>query len=220
MATNKTPKIKHRVKVEVADDTHIYPSSRWLKDNIHEFTEGGYDDGMVSVQLMLPKPLKVGQTKEYTVTLEYLGERQYAQTYKQRVKALAASQKRTEKWKKQREKEELERQEKELVQRRQRIINQIELAFVKKVQGAVDFITCDQCNAPAAHLGLAYENPGSQVIDSVQITGAWCADHHGHTAYNGTFYKSARPYKTKAEAACERLEFFYDGLRQICVKAA
>ena len=116
-------------------------------------------------------------------------------------------------------KEELERQEKELVQRRQRIINQIELAFVKKVQGAVDFITCDQCNAQASHLGLAYENPGSQVIDSEQITGAWCENHHG-TTHNGTFYKGKRPYKTKAEVACDRLEFFYDGLRQICIKAA
>ena len=157
--------------------------------------------------------------KTYTVTVEYLGERQYRQTYQQRVKALAASEKRTEKWKKQQAQEELERNEKQLVQRRQRIVNQIELAFVKKSQGAVDFITCDKCDAIATHLGLAYENPGSQVVDPDQITGAWCADHHGST-HNGRFYPTQRPFKTKAEIACERLEFFYDGLRQLCVKAA
>lgn len=209
---NKTPKIKHRVKVEVTDDKYVYKSSRFGNaNNIHEFTEGGYDDGTVWITLKVPKKRAVGQTKTYTVTVEYLGPKEYKQTYQQRVKALAASQKRSEKWQKERERQELERQERELNQRRQRIVNQIELAFVKKVQGAVDFITCDQCSAAAKFLGLVYENPGSQVIDTDQISGAWCKDHYDP--------KYSKPFKTATAIACDRLEFFYDGLRQICVKA-
>lgn len=218
MAT-KTPKIKHRVRVEVTDGKWIYPSSRYSKDNIHEFTKGGYDDSSVYIHLVVPK--KVGEVKEYTVTVEHLGERQYKQTYEQRAKAMVRNEKRSEEWKKQQALEELQRQETELVQRRKRIVNQIELAFVKQVRGAVDFITCDKCNAEAAHLGLKHTNPGSQVIDSDQITGAWCESHHGqnHT-YNGQtrFITGYRPYKTKASIACNTLEFFFDGLRQICVK--
>ena len=157
---------------------------------------------------------KVGQTKTYTVTVEYLGPKEYKQTYKQRVKALASSEKRREKYQKEHERQELERHEKELIQRRARIVNQIELAFVKKVQGAVDFITCDECSATAAFLGLVYETPGSQVIDFDQISGAWCALHHSVDPHF-----THRHFKTQGVIACDRLEFFYDGLRQICVKA-
>jgi len=153
---------------------------------------------------------KIGRVQTFTVTVEYLGEKQYKQTYQQRVKALASSEKRREKFQKQREKEELERQEKELLQRRKRIMNQIELAFVKNGKEAVNFVTCDKCDANAKFLGLAFENPGSSVIVPEQITGAWCEEHDN---------KYARPFKTKTAIACERLEFFYDGLRQIDVKA-
>lgn len=221
MATKKAPRIKHRVKVEVSDGKWIYPSSRYGKDDIHEFTEGGYDDGTVYINLVVPKK-KVGQTKTYTVTVEYLGPRQYKQTYEQRVKAMAASEKRREAWQKKQEQEELERQEKEMIQRRKRIMNQIELAFVKQGRDAVNFITCDKCSAMATRLCLAYENPGSQVIDPDQITGAVCEEHGKH-AYNAQtvkyFASSMLPYKTKATIACNLLEFFYDGLRQIYVKA-
>ena len=168
--------------------------------------------------LRVPVPKKIGDSQTYVVTVQYLGEHQYKQTLAQRTKSHAKSQERTKKWKEQQEKLELVRQEKELLQRRQRIVNQIELAFVKKSQGAVDFITCDTCNAVAAHLGLAFENPGSSIIDPEQITGAWCLQHHGST-HNGTFYPAKRPFKTKASIACEKLEFFYDGLRQLCIKA-
>jgi hypothetical protein len=150
-----------------------------------------------------------------------LGEKQYKQTYQQRVKAMAASEKRREKWQKEHERQELERQEKELVQRRERVMNQIELAFVKEGKDAVNFVTCDQCSAKATHLGLAYTTPGSQVIDPDQITGAWCEKHHGYIhTYNGTsrFIPGYRPYKTKEAIECNKLEFFYDGLRQISIK--
>lgn len=211
----KTPRVKHRAKVEITDSKYKY-SQPYHKGDQQEFTT---DYGNRSVIVWLDVPKKIGEVRKYTVTVEYLGEKQYKQTYQQRVKALASSEKRREKYEKEREQQELQRQEKELIQRRNRIANQVELAFVKKVQGAVDFITCDECDDKAAYLGLAYENPASQVIDSEQITGAWCEKHHGNT-YNGRFYPNYRPFKTKAAIACERLEFFYDGLRQLCVKAA
>jgi len=209
MAT-KTPRVKHRVKVIVTDDEYVYPSSRWgNKDGIHEFTEGGYDDGTVFLSLKVPK--KLGKPKTYTVTVEYLGEKQYKQTYAQRVNAHQKNQDRVRKFKEEQARLELEKQEKELIQRRQRIMNQIELAFVKEGKEAVNFVTCDKCDAKAKLLGLQFENPGSSVIVPEQITGAWCEEHDN---------KYKRPFKTKAAIACGRLEFFYDGLRQIYVKAS
>ena len=152
----KTPRVKHRAKVEISDEEYVY-TEPWCKDGIHEFNETY--GRRIHVNLDVPKT--VGEVREYTVTVEYLGEHQYKQTYQQRVKALARSEERAKKWKEENARLELERNEKQLVQRRQRIVNQIELAFVKKSQGAVDFITCDKCDAVAAYIGLAYEKPGS-----------------------------------------------------------
>ncbi len=200
----KTPKIKHRAKVKISDSKYIY-SEPWCKDGIHEFTETYGRD----VHVRLPVPKKIGEVTTFTVKVEYLGERQYKQTYAQRVKAFAKSQERTKKWQEERAKLELEQQEKQLIQRRNRIMNQIELAFVKEGKEAVNFVTCDKCDGTAKYLGLAYENPGSQVIDPEQITGAVCDDHKE---------KYHQPFKTKVLIACERLEFFYDGLRQLYLK--
>ena len=94
------------------------------------------------------------------------------------------------KWDAQRAKEELERQGKQRVQRRKRIMNQIELAFVKKGKDAVNFVTCDKCDAMAKFLGLAFENPGATVIDPDQITGAWCEEHDNR-------HRHQHPFKTK-----------------------
>jgi hypothetical protein len=201
----KPPKIKHRARVVLSDSKGRTYRSQWQANDIQESTDlhswGAY--------LRVPVGKEIGKVETFTVTVEYLGEKQYKQTYQQRVKALASSEKRREKWQKEQERLELERQEKQLVQRRKRIMNQIELAFVKDGKDAVNFVTCDQCDAMATHLGLAYENPGSQVIDPDQITGAWCAEHDN---------KHNRPFKTKAVVACNLLEFFYDGVRQIYVK--
>src|SRR5271157_5960321 len=117
---NKTPKIKHRVKVEISDGKNMY---RTWGDGIHEVTDHG--NGLQTWVGSLPVPMKVGQVKTYTVTVEYLGERRYKQTYQQRVKAMASSEKRREKWEKEAARQKLEKDEKELVQRRQRIVNQI-----------------------------------------------------------------------------------------------
>lgn len=202
----KTPKVKHRARVVLRDSQGREYRSRWHPDGIQESADlhswGAY--------LHVPVGKKVGVIEKFTVTVEYLGEKQYKQTYDQRVKAMASAERRREKWQKQHEREELERKEKELIQRRKRIMNQIELAFVKKGKDAVNFVTCDKCDGMAKFLGLAYENPGSTVIDPDQITGAWCEEHDNQYAL---------PFKTKAAIACNLLEFFYDGLRQIYVKA-
>ena len=203
----KTPRIKHRARVVLSDSKGRTYRSQWQQGDIQE----GTDLHSWGAYLRVPVGKEIGKVETFIVTVEYLGEKQYKQTYQQRVKALASSEKRREKWQKEQERLELERQEKQLIQRRNRIMNQIELAFVKQGKDAVNFVTCDQCDATATHLGLAYENPGSRVIDPDQITGAWCADHDN---------KHQRPFKTKAVIACERLEFFYDGLRQIYVKDA
>lgn len=201
----KTPKIKHRAEVVMTDSQGRVYQQPYQQGNIQEFTETYGRD----VFMRLPVGKKVGETVTYTIKVTYLGERQYKTPYAQRVKALASADKRNERLRKEHERQELERQQKELVQRRNRIMNQVELAFVKQGKDAVNFVTCDKCDAMATHLGLAYENPGSQVIDPDQITGAWCAEHDN---------KHMRPFKTTAAIACDRLEFFYDGLRQIYVK--
>jgi hypothetical protein len=168
------------------------------------------DDEASYVYAHLPRPMIVGQPLTYTVVVEYLGQKQYKKSLAQRQKEYDKRHERMKKRAAQRAKEELERKEKQLVQRRKRIMNQIELAFVKKGKDAVNFVTCDHCDAMATHLGLAYGNPGSQVVDPDQITGAWCEEHDN---------KHQRPFKTKDTIACELLEFFYDGLRQIYVKS-
>jgi hypothetical protein len=205
--SQKTPKIKHRAKVGITDSKGRVVQNQWFTA-IQEFYDYG---GSREVYLRLPVGTIIGKTEEFTVSVGYLGEKQYKQTYQQRVKALTSSEKRREKWEKEQARLKSEKQEKQLAQRRKRIMNQIELAFVKKGKDAVNFVTCDQCDAMATHLGLAYETPGSQVIAPEQITGAWCAEHDN---------QYQRPFKTKAAIACERLEFFYDGLRQLSVKAA
>jgi hypothetical protein len=201
----KTPTVKHRARVVLTDSQGTTYRSQWAaKDDIQEgadlFTWGAY--------LRVPVPKRIGKVETFTVTVEYLGEKQYKQTYQQRVKAQASAERRKEAWQKERERQELEQKEKQLIQRRERIMNQIELAFVKKGKDAVNFVTCDKCDALAKLLGLAFENPGSTVIDPDQITGAWCQDHNS---------QYQRPFKTKAAIPCERLEFFYDGLRQIYI---
>jgi hypothetical protein len=200
----KTPRLKHRVQVTFTDSKGQTYQGGWGQGGVQETYDLKY-----GAFLRIPIPKEVSRVERYVVAIQYLGEKQYKQTYEQRAKAMASAEKRREKWQKQHEKEELERQEREQFQRRERIVNQIELAFQKQGKDAVQFVTCDKCSARATHLGLAYENSGSQVIDAEQITGAWC-DTHNH--------KHWWPYKTMASIACDRLEFFYDGLRQIVVK--
>jgi hypothetical protein len=211
MPPTKTPRVKHRAQVTFTNSKGQVLTGGWGASGTQEF-DGNYN----IIYLRVPvDTTKIGQVEKYTVTVEYLGEKKYKTSYATRAKALAKSEKRREEYEKEQKRLELEREEKELLQRRKRIVNQIELAFVKK-DGAVDFITCDECDAPATHLGLTHENPGSQVIDPDQITCAWC-EQHGDP--KNSSYVRVR-FKTTASIACSRLEFFYDGLRQIYVKDA
>ena len=147
----------------------------------------------------LPMPTKVGLTERYIVEVRYLGEHQFTTPYAKRLAAQQKSEERRKKWQQ-------EQNEKALILRRNRIMNQIELAFVKNGKDAVKFVTCDVCDAPAKVLGLTHENPGSMVINPDQITGALCEDH-----------KRGRPFKTTALIECALLEFFYDGVKQIYI---
>jgi hypothetical protein len=196
------PKIKHRASVVMRDSKgKAFTYGYWGGTGVQEFT----DTYGRNVHLQLPVGKEVGKVETFTITVEYLGEHKYKQTYEQRVKAQA----RSEKQKERRAKEEEKKKEAQLLQRRQRIMNQIELAFVKQGRNAVNFVTCDKCDATAIALGLAYETPGSKVIDPDQITGAMCGEHSN---------KYCWPFKTTASIQCALLEFFYDGLRQIYVK--
>lgn len=96
---------------------------------------------------------------------------------------------------------------------RQQITNQFDHAFASGVSTGTDpvakFITCMHCAAPAVLLHLNLPIPtGAAVLDEGTIVGAVCADHN----YPG--YRN-----TVAEVIpCARLEFFYDGIRQIAIK--
>jgi hypothetical protein len=213
--TPKTPRVKHRARVMVKDSKGQIVNAFWSQkpNGEVEIDGGGYSAG--KIYLHLPVRMSVGPTENFTISVEYLGEKKYKTSYAARAKALAKAEKYREERDKEMKRLQLERDEKELLQRRKRIVNQIELAFVKK-DGAVDFITCDECDASATHLGLTHENPGSQIIDPDQITAAWC-EQHGDP--KNSAYVRVR-FKTTASIACSRLEFFYDGLRQIYVKDA
>jgi|HubBroStandDraft_5_1064220.scaffolds.fasta_scaffold73488_2 hypothetical protein len=149
-------------------------------------------------------PTLLGVPQSYVVTVEYVGDYQFKSPY---AKRLAAQQRNEEL----RKKHEVERQAKALVLRRIRIMNQIELAFVKNGKDAVHFVTCDKCEALATVLGLTHENPGATVIDPEQITGAMCANHDSKWSW---------PFKSTAVIECAILEFFYDGIKQIYVNRA
>ena len=184
VATNKTGKIIYQGK-----DKGAYLES-----------SGAY--------MRLPPPKKVGETITYTVTITLIANDAFKVPYAKRLAANTKNQVRQAAWAKKQQEEALLEEEKELVLRRARIMNQVELAFVKKGKEAMQFITCDQCDAPATILALTHLNPGSSIIDPEQITGAVCSDHD-HAVW--------KPFKTHGRSECSRLEFFYDGLRQIYI---
>jgi hypothetical protein len=97
---------------------------------------------------------------------------------------------------------------------RQRITNQIDHAFASSARTGADpvakYVTCMYCDAPAAvlHLNLSIP-PGAAVLDESTIIGATCSTHDS-------------PYMRNSVAEvipCARLEFFYEGIRQIAIKS-
>jgi hypothetical protein len=154
----------------------------------------------------IPAPTNTGVSESYTVTVEYVADHQFKQPY---AKRLAAQQRKEEAEKK----AAAERAAATAVRRRERIMNQIELAFVKQGKDAVKFVTCHECEALAEVLMLAYENPGSAVIAPEQITGALCKDHNpAHSPHYGSAWMPK-----VLMVPCAVLEFFYDGLKQIYI---
>jgi hypothetical protein len=108
------------------------------------------------------------------------------------------------------EHEQYEKQkQQEIIRLRQRIKSQVDHAFVIGKSGtepASKYITCQHCNAPAAFLVLNQAlTRGASVLDEDTIVGALCAEH---SKWRGS----------DESVLCSRLEFFYDGIRQIAIK--
>ena len=185
--TIQQSKQRYKIKITRKSDGAI------LRDNEGTDSYGGAWPGQI------PIPQKVGATETYTIRVQYLGEHQFKVPYAKRLAVQKKNEERAEKAR-------IKMEEAALILRRNRIMNQIELAFVKNGKDAVNFVTCDECDALAKFLGLAYENAGSMVINSEQITGAMCEQHDYH-----------KPFKTTAKIECSILEFFYDGLKQIYI---
>jgi hypothetical protein len=140
-----------------------------------------------------------GVTEKFVVEVTHVEDHQFKTPYAQRLATQQRNQAQAEAWAK-------EREAKAVVRSRARIMNQIELAFVKNGRDAVQFVTCDTCDALATLLKIPHLTPGAVVIDPEQILGAACEFHN--------------PYKGSTTIECNRLEFFYEGIRQIAIKAA
>jgi hypothetical protein len=113
-----------------------------------------------------------------------------------------------------RSEENRKRAEQERANLRQRVKNQVDHAFAVGKHGtepAAKFITCGHCSAPAVLLGLGERLAGAQVINEDAIVGVVCGEHNKYTWFTQNWVEKI-PY--------DRLEFFYDGVRQIAVKAA
>lgn len=100
-------------------------------------------------------------------------------------------------------------QQERIVNVRKRIKYQVDHAFATGKSGtepASKYITCQHCDAPAAFLELSQKlPPGTAVLDEDTIVGAICGTHNWRNS--GT-----------EKIPCSKLEFFYDGVRQIAIK--
>jgi hypothetical protein len=101
---------------------------------------------------------------------------------------------------------------------RQRVRNQIDLAFKTGVSGsepAAKYITCDyyNCNAQAAVLVLSRPiQKGATALDEDTIIGVRC---ELHKPSNTGVYRVA--FNAADAVECSRLEFWYDGVRKITI---
>jgi hypothetical protein len=100
-----------------------------------------------------------------------------------------------------------------------RIKQQVDHAFALGKHGtepAAKYITCQHCDAPAAVVCLNQPIArGASVLDEDTIVGALCTPHIQATPYS---YYSRRTSSNVVKVPCSRLEFFYDGVRQIAMK--
>jgi hypothetical protein len=102
---------------------------------------------------------------------------------------------------------------------RNRIKTQVDHAFTTGKSGtepASKYITCQHCDAPAAVLCLNQPLArGASVLDEDTIVGALCIPHIKHGVYG---YQSSHSAADVVGVPCSKLEFFYDGVRQIAIK--
>jgi hypothetical protein len=100
------------------------------------------------------------------------------------------------------EKQREEERNRRIVAARERIVNQIELAFEKKMKDAMHYVTCDGCSKKATRL-VVQRLPEGSVVPFENIVGALCdGDYHPH-------------WDKRPTVACAAMEFFYDGMRQL-----
>jgi hypothetical protein len=171
-------------------------------------------------------PMKEGQQHIETATIslkvECLGEvgrKKY--TPKERAKrAQVKAQKEQEREMK--KQAEARRNEQAMLAQRARIVNEIELAFVKQGKEAAKFCTCDICSSPAAYLLLSHQPEGTSIPFDT-ITGARCSNCWNPQWVQNTYMLNHGYYRlwgTKAACPCAEVEFFYDGLRQLYINKA
>jgi hypothetical protein len=94
--------------------------------------------------------------------------------------------------------------------KRKRITAQIDHAFLSgkhSGSGPVEkFLTCSNCDSPAAVLLLSRPIPaGATVLDESTILDAFCSEHER--------------FGTGDKVPCADLEFLYEGIRQVAIKA-
>jgi len=110
--------------------------------------------------------------------------------------------------------------EQKVINMRERIKRQVDYAFSQGKTGtepAAKYITCQHCDGPAAVVCLNQPVArGASVLDEDTIVGALCAAHIQHSPYS-YYTRYSRNDVFKVE--CSKLEFFYDGVRQIAIKA-
>jgi hypothetical protein len=201
---------KCRYKVKVIEDGKIV-RSREVAAFSANAAVGGYGFFFIRIpaNLVLQQGAPYRQSLEGSVEIEFLGKVPRAKYTPEERATRAAARIAAQAQRKERE-EKLERErravkEKDLLIRRSRIINEIELAFEKKLKNATHYVVCDECSAKAVHLLLAREPEGSTVPFD-QISGARCGQHWGQAwQLRG------------AVIPCACVEFFYDGLRQLYI---
>lgn len=102
---------------------------------------------------------------------------------------------------------------------RNRIRTQVDHAFAQGKHGtepASKYITCQHCEAPADFIALNQAMArGAVTVDEDTIVGALCNQHSKYGVYG---WQSSYSKSRVEKIPCSKLEFFYDGVRQIAVK--
>ena len=207
--------IKHRVEVK-ADDKLVF-----AKEDERALWDAFWDASTAVRNLFeTSRTDNVGQKNSKSLNITVSCECTMNQIEKRkpnRPKDVIAAEKAQRAANAQARKEHKAEQEKQARERiiniRKRIKHQVDHAFATDKSGtepASKYITCQHCDAPAALLHLNLAPPrGAAVLDEDTIVGAVCAEHSNAWGYGGGNVE---------KIPCAKLEFFYDGVRQIAIK--